>query len=71
MDGMRMPREEGCVMDEEIGVLHSCKIFIHSRKRIVAKREVKHTKIKERDSGVMFHIEGITCTEEEEKKKYC
>jgi hypothetical protein len=44
-----MSREEGCAMDEEIGVLCSGKIFRHSRKRIVAEREGKHSEIEERD----------------------
>jgi hypothetical protein len=66
---MRMSREEECVIEEEIGVLHSGKIFWYSRKRIVVDREEKHSEVEERDTGVVLQIEGIPCTEE--KEKYC
>jgi len=33
----------------------------------VVEREGKHSDIKERDTGVVLHIEGIPCTEEKEK----
>jgi hypothetical protein len=33
-----MSREEGCAIDEDIGVLHSGKRFRHSRKRIMDER---------------------------------
>jgi hypothetical protein len=62
-------REEECVTDEEIGVLHSGKIFRHSRKRIVAEREGKHNEIEERDTGVILQIKGILHTEGKEKEK--
>jgi hypothetical protein len=63
MDGMRMLREEECATDDEIGVLHSGKIFRYSRKRIVVDREEKHNEIEERDTGVILQIEGIPWTE--------
>jgi hypothetical protein len=59
MDGMRMLREEECVMNEEIGVLCSGKRFRPNKKRIVAEREGKHSEIEERDTGVILQIEGI------------
>jgi hypothetical protein len=62
MDGLRMLREEECATEEEIGVLHSGKIFWYSRKRIVADREEKHSEVEERDIGVVLQIEGIPCT---------
>jgi hypothetical protein len=60
-----MLREEECVMNEEIGVLHSGKRFRLNKKRIVAEREGKHGEIEERDTRVIFQIEGV-CT----KRKY-
>ena len=54
---LRMTREQGCVMDEEIGVLCGGKIFRHSRKRIVAKREGQYNEIEERDTGVILMLE--------------
>jgi hypothetical protein len=39
MDGIRMPRKVECAIEDEIGVLHSGKIFWYNRKRIVADRE--------------------------------
>jgi hypothetical protein len=50
------------VTDVEIGVLHSGKIFRHSRKRVVVEREGKHNEIKERDTSVILQIQGILCT---------
>jgi hypothetical protein len=42
--------------EEEIGVLHSGKIFWYSRKRIVADREEKHSEVEERDTDVVLQI---------------
>jgi hypothetical protein len=39
MDGLRMMREEECVMSEEIGVLHNVRRFKMNKKRIVDERE--------------------------------
>jgi hypothetical protein len=58
MDGMRMSREEECVMNKEIGVLRSGKRFRPNKKRIVAEREGKHSENEERDTGVILQIEG-------------
>jgi hypothetical protein len=60
-NGLRMSREEECVMEEEIGVLHSGKIFWYNRKRTVADREEKHSEIEERDTGVVLQFKGIQC----------
>jgi hypothetical protein len=60
MDGLRMSREEECAMGEEIGVLCSGKRFWCCRKRIVVDREEKHSKVEERDIGVVIQI--IPCT---------
>jgi hypothetical protein len=62
MDGMRMLREEECATDRDIGVLRSGKRFRHSKKRIVAEREGKHSEIEERDIGLILQIEGMSCT---------
>jgi hypothetical protein len=57
MDGMRMSRKEEGAMKEEIGVLHSGKIFRYSRKRNMVDREGKHNDFEDRD--VVLQIKGI------------
>jgi hypothetical protein len=51
-----MLREEECVTEEEIGVLHNGKRFQYNRKRIVANREEKHNEVEERDVGLILQI---------------
>jgi hypothetical protein len=64
MDGMRMTREEECVTNEEIGLFHSGKRFRLNKKMIVAERQGQHREIKERYIGLILHIKGIMCMEE-------
>ena len=63
-----MPREEECVTNEEIILLHSGKRFRPNKKRIVAEREGNNREIKERDTDVIIHIEGIMNIEENIKQ---
>ena len=51
-----MSREEECVMNEEIGVLHSRNIFRSNKKRIVDDREEKHSEFEERNTGIILYI---------------
>jgi hypothetical protein len=59
---LRIPKEEECTTYDDIGVLHSGKIFRYSRKRIVVDREEKHSEFEKRDIGVILQIKGILHT---------
>jgi hypothetical protein len=56
-----MPRrEEDSVSDEDLGVLHSGKIFWVSsphREKYVAERERQHSEFEERDVGIVLRAE--------------
>ena len=53
MDGMRILKNEECLVVYEIKVFHSEKLLHHSRKRIVADMEEKCREFEERDTSVM------------------
>jgi hypothetical protein len=54
MDGLRMPIEEECAIEEEIRVLRSGKLFRYSRKRIVVDKEEQYNEVEERDTSVVL-----------------
>jgi hypothetical protein len=70
MYGLRMSGKEKGVMEGDIGVLQSGKLFRYGRKNIVADREGKNIEFEKKDTDIVIHMEGIRPKEGKEKEKY-